>query len=345
MIYGYYYKRIGNTKLLYPINFTSKAPTSKQENKSDKQAQKKYNDPLNKNWMVALSFSNELGAAVYEIAPRISQILWIPPLMYLGADIYDKYKNDKNHYKPSGTRAFEQAIYQGLSGFVLPTFSILAGQQITSPVAKLLNKGLSVNAKKSTLLHMNNAIDQCVGDIFTDKEKFRNFFLDSLENKIRACKNEKKSDSTLKRFIKNCSGHYALANCKKEKIMEYAKNNVEQLIKIKESLQANKKPPEISKANFQKYIKEYPVLKETYGEVFANNALRYSLKTYENQLLFGNKLLKTIGGIVALIITIKPIDTFVKKVLMQKYIDPSIDRFSRALVESSNLKKHIKNKA
>lgn len=330
--------------MLYPIKFTSKDAALKKDNKTEKQPQKKYNDPLNKDWMVALSFSNELGAAVYEIAPRISQILWIPPLMYLGADIYDKYKNDKNHYKPSGTRAFEQAIYQGLSGFVLPTFAILAGQKITSPLAKILNKGLSVNTKKATLLHMNNAIDQCVGEIFDDKDKFRDLFLNSLENKIRACKNEKKSDPLLKKIIKTFSGHYALANCKKNKIMQYAENNVEQLIKIKEALQAKKKPPEISTSSFQKYMREYPILKETYGEVFANNALRYSLKTYENKLLFGNKLLKTIGGIIALIVTIKPIDTFVKKVLMQKYIDPGIDRFNQALLDSSNLKKHIINK-
>ncbi len=330
--------------MLYPIEFTSKATVKKQDKNSEKQSQKKYNDPLNKNWMVALSFSNELGAAVYEIAPKLSQILWIPPLMYLGADIYDKYKNDKNHYKPSGTRAFEQAIYQGLSGFVLPTFAILAGQQITSPVAKLLNKGISVNAKKATLMHMNNAIDQCVGEMFTDKEKFRNLFLNSLENKIKACKNEKLSDPWWKRLVKKANGKYALANCKKDKIIDYAKKNVDTLIKIKDSLQAKKKPPEISNSSFKKYMREYPILKETYGEVFANNALRYSLKTYENKLLFGNKLLKTIGGIIALVITIKPIDTFVKKVLMQKYIDPGIDKFSRALVDSSNLKKHIKNK-
>lgn len=331
--------------MLYPVKFTSNTQNKKNEKAVEKQQQKKYNDPLNKNWMVALSFSNELGAAVYEIAPKLSQILWIPPLMYLGADIYDKYKNDKTHYKPSRTRAVEQAIYQGLSGFVLPTFAIIAGQKVTSPVAKFLNKGLSVNAKKETILHINNSIDQCVGDIFNDKDKFKRFFLESLENKIRACKNEKQSDSFFKKFIKQCNGKYALASCKKEKILEYAEENVERLIKIKEDLQANRKPPEISRANFKKYMKEYPILKNTYGEKFANNALRYSLKTYENKLLFGNKLLKTVGGIIALIISVKPIDTFVKKVLMPKYIDPGIDRFNQALLESSSLKKHIKNKA
>lgn len=331
--------------MIHPIAFSANTQTKKQDSTADnKQNAKKYNDPLNKNWMVALSFSNELGAAIYEIAPKLSQILWIPPIMYLGADIYDKYKNDKNHYNPSSTRAVEQAIYQGLSSFVFPTFAILAGQQMTSPIAKLLNKGLSVNAKKATLKHLNNAIDQCVGDIFDDKEKFKHFFSNSLKNKIRACKNEKQSDSFWKKMVKSCSGKYALANCKKDKIMEYANENIEMLVKIKEDLQAKKKPAEISMKNFKKYMLEYPMLKETYGELYANNALRYSLKTYIQKLQFDNKLLKTIGGLIALIISIKPIDAFVKKVVMPNYIDPGIDKFNKALLESSSLKKHINSK-
>ena len=329
--------------MLYPIQFTSNTTNKKQEKQPEKQQSKKYQDPLNKNWMVGLSFSNELGAAVYEIAPRLSQVLWIPPLMYLGADIYDKYKNDKNKYNPSSERAVEQAIYQGLSGFVLPTFAILAGQKITSPIGKLVNKGLSVNAKKATIKHINYSIDQCVGDIFTDKDKFKDFFLKSLENKIRACKNEKHTDPFWKRMIKHCNGQYALASCKKSKIMDYAEENIDQLVKIKEDLQAKRKPPEISNKNFKRYMHDYPILKQTYGDMFANNAMRYSLKTYENKLLFGNKLLKTIGGLIALVLSIQPIDTFVKKVVMPKYIDPSIDKFNKALLETSTLKKHINN--
>lgn len=330
--------------MIYPIEFGSNTQNKKPENTKEKQSQKKYNDPLNKNWMVALSYSNELGAAVYEIAPKLSQILWIPPIMYLGADIYDKYKNDKNHYNPSRTRAVEQAIYQGLSSFIFPAFAILAGQNLTSPIAKLLNKGISVNAKKAVLKHLNNATDQCVGDIFDDREQFKKFYSDSLKNKIRACKNEKQADHWLKKFFKNCSGKYALANCRKDKIMEYANENIEMLAKIKEDLQAKRKPAQISSGSYQKYMREYPILKETYGAQYANNALRYSLKTYINRLQFGNKILKTIGGLIALILSIKPIDAFVKKVVMPNYIDPGIEKFNKTLLDSSNLKKHINAK-
>ena len=333
--------------MLNPIHFSANIDPKKQEKTQEKAPAKRYNDPLNKNWMVGLSFSNELGAAVYEIAPKLSQILWIPPLMYLGADIYDKYKNDKNSFNPSRSRAVEQAIYQGLSSFVLPTAAIIAGQKITSPLGKLANHGLSVNSKEATITHMNNAIDQCVGDMFNDKKQFKEFFLTSLENKIRACHNEKANDHWWKRIIKQSNGHYALAGSKKQKIMAYARENIDTLIKIKEDLQANRKPAEISTKTFRKYMADYPVLKQTYGTKYANNALRYSLKTYENKLLFRNKLLKTTGGLVALVLSYKPIDTFVKKVIMPKYIDPGLDKldkFNKSLLETSPLKRHINNK-
>lgn len=326
--------------MLNRIQFTSNTTVGQKE----KNSAKKYKDPLNKNWMVGLSFSNELGAAVYEIAPKLSQILWIPPIMYFGADIYDKYKNDNNKYNPSKTRAAEQAIYQGLSSFVLPTGAIIAGQKITSPLGKLANKGISVNTKKAAIEHINNTIDQCVGEVFDDKKKFKELFLNSLENKIHACNSEKNSDHFWTKLFKRLSGKYALANCDKKKLMNYAEKNIDKLIAIKESLQAHKKPPEISKSSFRKYMADYPILKQTYGQKYANNALRYSLKTYENKLLFGNKLIKTAGGLIALAITYKPTNRFVKKVVMPKYIDPGLDKFNRAILETSLLKQHILNR-
>ena len=43
-------------------------------------------------------YSSEIGATVNEIAPKLTFALWVPSFMYLGADIYDKYKNDKNEF-------------------------------------------------------------------------------------------------------------------------------------------------------------------------------------------------------------------------------------------------------
>ena len=71
---------------------------------SDKQKYK-YHDPLNRPIPVLMSYSSEIGTAISEIAPKLGAALWAPTFMYLGADIYDKYKNDKDNYNPSAKRA------------------------------------------------------------------------------------------------------------------------------------------------------------------------------------------------------------------------------------------------
>ena len=38
----------------------------------------------------------------------------------IGADIYDKYKNDQTEYSPSSHRGLEQAIFQGMASIFLP---------------------------------------------------------------------------------------------------------------------------------------------------------------------------------------------------------------------------------
>ena len=57
--------------------------------------QQQYNDPL-MSWPIrGLAYSNELGAAISEVAPKLGTLLWFPAMLYFGADIYDKYKNEK----------------------------------------------------------------------------------------------------------------------------------------------------------------------------------------------------------------------------------------------------------
>lgn len=43
-------------------------------------------------------YSSEIGATVNEIAPKLTFALWVPSFMYLGADIYDKYKMIKTNF-------------------------------------------------------------------------------------------------------------------------------------------------------------------------------------------------------------------------------------------------------
>ena len=84
-------------------------------------------------------------------------------------------------------------------------------------------------------------------------------------------------------------------------------------------------------------------LRDDYGKDYANDALRYALKNYENKLLIKNKLVKTAGGIVALALTLKPIYHYVQKTFIPKVVDPGINMFNKTIVDSSSLKQHIKN--
>lgn len=337
----------GISKLHHPIqyrtNFTSVLSLFHRKEKKEKA--ENYDDPLNYWWVKAATYSNEVGTTIREMAPKLGQALWIPSIMYLGADIYDKYKNDKNHYDPSGKRGLERVIYQGVAGFLLPSGAIYLGQKLTSPVIKLFNRKLSINAQETTLEYLRNSVNQCIGGIYDDKQKFKNFLLNSLENKIAACRNEKKTDNYYRRIIKLCNGSYALAREDKEKILEFADKNLDRMFEIQQALKKGVKPKGISSSCYKKYLKEAPVLEKIYGKDNANDALGFALKNFETRRLFKYKVLKTIGGLISLALFAKPIDYFVSDILMPKIVDPGLRRFNDAILDRSALKSQIKNTA
>ena len=70
-------------------------------------------DPLAKYPLRAFGYSNEVGAAVSAMpgwGKTAEVALWVPALMYLGADIYDKFKRGKegDYTKASSSAAVQQ---------------------------------------------------------------------------------------------------------------------------------------------------------------------------------------------------------------------------------------------
>ena len=127
--------------------------TEKQELKEILQAP---DDPLCKYPLRALGYSNEVGAAVSAMpgwGKTAETALWIPALMYLGADIYDKYKRGKdgNYSKESATKAVEQAVFQALASVILPTAAVRMGQGVAAQFTKFDGNGLSANVKEELL--------------------------------------------------------------------------------------------------------------------------------------------------------------------------------------------------
>ena len=66
-----------------------------------------YKDPLT-NWPLrGAAFTNEIGEALRPIIGNFATLSWIPALLYIGADIYDKYKNDQTEYSPDSRRCLK----------------------------------------------------------------------------------------------------------------------------------------------------------------------------------------------------------------------------------------------
>lgn len=306
---------------------------------SKKNIQDKYKDPLSKRLPVMMSYSSEVGTAISEIAPKLGTALWAPTFMYLGADIYDKYKNDKTNYNPSGKRALKRAIYQGLTSIVALPAVIIAGQFITSPLGKLGKSGISGNAKDAVYKHIKNVIDQAHGSALANYENFNRIITETLENKIKVRNNEKKTINPFKRFYnKYFTDRYDLLSSDKDKIIKFAQQNALDTFNIKDALKHGEKKKIPSKV-YEKYNSILPVIKEMYKEGdYAYQATRNALKEYQNSLIFKNKLLKTIGGIGTLFLLATPINTFVDKQIMKKYIGPGIDQISHSFVNESRMK-------
>ncbi len=304
-----------------------------------KNMQEKYKDPLNKPLPVIMSYSNEIGTAISEIAPKLGTALWAPTFMYLGADIYDKYKNDKDNYNPSGKRALKRAIYQGLTSIVALPAVIVAGQCIVSPLGKLGKSGISGNAKEAVYKHIKNVIDQAHGSALENMTNFNNIITETLENKINVRNNEKRTINFVKRFYNRYfTERYDLLSSDKSKIIKFAQENAQHTFKIKHALKHGDEK-KVPRKVLQKYKNILPIMKEMYKDGdYAYQATRNALKEYQNSLIFKNKLLKTLGGIGTLLFLATPINTFVEKQLMKKYISPGIDQISNNFVNESRMK-------
>lgn len=304
----------------------------------NKQQKPQYKDPLNTPIIQAASYSSELGTAISEIAPRLGAALWAPSLMYIGADIYDKYKNDQNEFNPSAKRALERAIYQGVFNLICLPAMIFLGQKAVSPFAILTKDGISTDAKDIIFRHTKEVIDQCEGENFGDAEMFKKVLRHSLKNKIKASKAAKTSGNFIQKVFKFCHDRYTLADNNPRKLLEYASKNADKLFVIKNALLAGEhdKVPDLVR---KKYEKAIPQLKAIYETDNTNSALKTALKEYQNMNIFQNKILKTVGGFIPIIFLAGPVGNFLDKIIIKKYLNQGIDEITQGFVHNTYMKK------
>jgi len=307
---------------------------------------KEYKDPLMQ-WPVrGMAFTNDIGAAIMDIAPKAGTLFWVPALMYFGADIYDKYRNDKESYDPSARRGLKQAMFQTFASILFPIVAVHLGQKAFSIGAKMDKTGLSLQTREEIIQHHSEYMSNRKlrnHELSTYKEQY-NLALDNyIDETMRTHKNQ----SPIKTFINTIFGSRhrdVLGKSQRPKIHEYISKHINDVFETRQQLIDGKQPKSISKKMFDQFnslkseYKKDPLHLHDYKE----KAAKDTIKAIENSKVYRLKLVKTVGGFIALGALIQPIDKFVEHVIIEKFVDPSLKRFEANGQVNSFKQKNLK---
>lgn len=273
--------RFGNSneKATQNVNFDATQKPKKE---------KKYVDPLT-NWPLrGLGYTNDIGIAINELAPATARLFWVPALMYFGADIYDKYKNKGDKYKPNSQRAFNQAVFQACASIMFPAIFGHMGMSAFSRLDKFRGDKLSTNAKEQTLR-----------------------FIKAHETFDNVTEGGANRDQVIADFEKSYNKYY------NAKFKHYKRKNV--FTKLYDTLLANCKHGAIAKSKEEK-IKAYA--KKHFIETIDNCTNTEMAQNILDKKIFKLKAWKSAGAFTAIILTAQAVDKFVEKVIIKKVVQP-----------------------
>jgi hypothetical protein len=316
-------------------------PSGNYTYQNKKQNNKTYNDPLKKWPIKGLAYSNELGAVVSGISPKLGTALWVPSLMYFGADIYDKYKNDETSYKPSKRRGVKEAVFQAMASVVLPTAAVATGQRAISSLNRITKTGLSTQSKIDVIGKSLNYMEANSLHTFAQKPKeYAQSFKEAIITTAKDAKGEFKTMPALKKIltlINPLKDADSIAFAKEQKLGDFAQKQAERIMSMREQLMQNQKPKQMSKKLFGKFQKIQGEYSKIYPEdKYLGKAAKSILKEYHADQIFKNKLIKTAGGFVALALLAKPIDRFVENIVIKKTVEPGLDFLSNGYNTTMN---------
>ncbi len=266
-----------------------------------------YKDPLMRWPIRGLAFSNEVGESLRPIIGNYATLTWIPVLMYIGADIYDKYKNDQTEYSPDSKRCLKQAIFQGLASMLLPIIAVHTGQDIFSQFGRLSENKISFNDE----LFISKNAQQ-----FIANGKMRAF-----DGKDEECVNEFLSQVKSNIDFKNRKKYFFgfIRQAKNNKIKNYASKTIKDLIQLRKDLLN----PSLEIKSSKNYVNYVNALKNGQTE---NVAVKTALSKFQNSKMNKGKFVKTIGGFTAFGCLVNPIDHFVEHFLIGKYVEPGLEK-------------------
>lgn len=300
------------------------------KNKPEKKKDE-YNDPLLKWPWRGLAFTNDIGAAVMDIAPGLGMGLWVPALMYFGADIYDKYKTDEREYQPSGKRAFKQAVFQACASVMLPIIVVHNGQKAASLLAQKTKNGMSLQLQEEvdqfTVHHLKRRkLKDYEGNVEGFKQEFNEHLKTHLLDHEKSFKT-KNPFKLLARWIFGSKHTEKLTANKLKKVEDYSNENIDEMFSIRKDLLEDKRPKSLSDKLMRLYDntkREFAKDKNTI-EGHVEDSIKAVLKQRQRNRLFNTKLWKTAGGFVALGASIQFIDHFVEKYVIKKLVEPGLE--------------------
>ena len=310
--------------MIKPINMNL---STFRANKIDMPEEKnEYVDPLMKWPLRGAAFTNEVGEALRPLIGEYATLSWVPALLYFGADIYDKYKNDQMQYNPDSHRCLKQAIFQGTASILLPICAVKLGQGAFSLFGMATKDKLTIKTKE----HINSIAQEFVANgkmrAYDNKDKeCVKEFLDIVSNSLDYKKQEEAA-RPIKRIrlkIEEVLTNILKIN-PKQKIDEYATTTINKLIKLRKDLL---NPTETFKES--NHYNNYLISLEN-GQT-KNVAVKSSLNKYLESRTIKGKMVKTVGGFIALGLAIRPIDYFVDKVIIEKWISPNLEKRKKAV--------------
>lgn len=292
------------------------------QNIISKNKRSQNNDPLSRFPLRACAYSNEVGSAISPINKTAGTLLWAPALLYLGADIYDKYKNEDTTFAPSAKRSVRQAIFQGFASVIMPTLAIKTGQKIGVKLAGS-SDSLSTSDKKELVEFTMDFLEH------SDYPKEDNTdFMEGLVNSFKQKAQENKKSIEKKNFLSKALAvfvepkgpectmeRYLKDQSDENPVIKYLKQQANTSIAIMTDEKAIK-----SNKYKQYYIKS--LVKYEDASLARKNTVLKLLKDKN----IAKSVVATISGFAALFLLIKPIDFFVENILMEKIVNPIFDK-------------------
>jgi len=284
-----------------------------------------YKDPLMRWPLRGAAFTNEVGEAMRPLIGKYATLSWVPALLYIGADVYDKYKNNETEYSPSSKRCLKQAVFQGMASIFLPLVAVKLGQNIFSLIGLASKDKLSINKKEQIIeLAQEYVANGKMRAYKNDEKGCINEFLEIISNNINYKKEVHKNKNIIRKI------HYYLEEKfykllkidNKKNIENFATETIESLIDIRKNL-LNPSENFMNNKLYRQFL-----LDMEKGQT-KNVAVKSVLNAHLSNKGLVGKFIKTVGGFIALASLIRPIDNFVENVLIGKFVAPTLDKHNK----------------